>query len=122
MNKKDMKKIAEDGGVTALGLTAEELATTIQNAVGAALENVLESVKTGGILPPVRTSRLWFQMFCSVVGGQVGWISSALTDPERMEKRVKTLMEIATYAVNLAIRERKISVQNPSSATKSAQK
>jgi hypothetical protein len=122
MNRNDMKRLQQAGKDAAETADKGGLSVIIEHLKG--IESQLKTIAT---LPQLGAnssathpqlgdnswSSAWFRMFSAVVGGQVGWLSSALTDPERFEKRLKTLSDISTAAVNLAIKERKITVKKP---------
>ena len=122
MNRNDMKRLQQAGKDAAETADNGGLSVIIEHLKG--IESQLRTLATAPQLgsnsaatPPQlgdnSWSSAWFRMFSAVVGGQVGWLSSALTDPERFEKRLKTLSDISTAAVNLAIKERKITVKKP---------
>ena len=122
MNRNDMKRLQQAGKDAAETADNGGLSVIIEHLKG--IESQLRTLATATQLgsnsaatPPQlgdnSWSSAWFRMFSAVVGGQVGWLSSALTDPERFEKRLKTLSDISTAAVNLAIKERKITVKKP---------
>ena len=134
MNRNDMKRLQQAGKETAETADKGGLSVIIEHLNG--IESQLKTIAT---LPQLGAnsalthpqlgsnssathpqlgdnswSSAWFRMFSAVVGGQVGWLSSAISDPERFEKRLKTLAEISTSAANLAIKERRITVKKPS--------
>ena len=123
MNRNDMNRLQQAGKETAETADKGGLSVIIEHLKG--IESQLKTIAT---LPQLGAnssathqqlgdnswSSAWFRMFSAVVGGQVGWLSSAISDPERFEKRLKTLAEISTSAVNLAIKERRITVKKPS--------
>lgn len=64
------------------------------------LQEECEAAARGGGSP----DSAWYRMYCAVVGGQVGWLASAISEPARFEMRLKTLQDIATAAVNSAVK------------------
>lgn len=67
-------------------------------------------------------STAWFKMYCAVVGGQVGWITGAINDPARFKTRLRTLADIATSALDLAILDGKIPLKAPAKGRETGSK
>ena len=123
MNRNDMKRLQQAGKDAAETADKGGLSVIIEHLKG--IESQLRTLATApqlgsnsaATLPQLGAnssathpqlgdnswSSAWFRMFSAVVGGQVGWLSSALTDPERFEKRLKTLADISSAAVNLRL-------------------
>ena len=47
-------------------------------------------------------------MYLQAIGGQMGWISSAMTDAKKFEGRLQILADMSQAAVNYAIKRGKI--------------
>ena len=52
--------------------------------------------------------RLWWDMYCSAITGQMGWLNGAISDAKRFETRLGILADIASAAVNFAIKRGKV--------------
>lgn len=55
----------------------------------------------------------WFRMYAAVIGGQVGWLTGAISDPARFKTRLRTLADIATSALDLAVLDGRIKLKVP---------
>lgn len=60
----------------------------------------------------------WFTLYAAAIGGHTGWLLSGINDQDTFERRLNTLSDIATAALNYAIREKKIKVTSMKSEAK----
>lgn len=60
----------------------------------------------------------WFTLYAAAIGGHTGWLLSGINDQDTFERRLNTLSDIATAALNYAIREKKIKVASMKSEAK----
>ena len=110
VNKKDIQRLQEQESAEKVQAaadapltywTADALEKTIQKAVASALESARG--KGRAIL-----DEPWFRLYAAAVGGQTGWLVSAMRDPATFEKRLGILADIATSAVNHAVNVGKV--------------
>lgn len=111
MNKRDLKNLAKETAEQTVDpnkipvYSREDFRQAVQ-AVAAELE------KSRPPTQDERASRLrdpfWWDMYLQAIGGQMGWISSAMTDAKKFEGRLQILADISQAAVNYAIKRGKI--------------
>ena len=113
MNRKDMRELGRKSAAKNAPHDATHDAThdALHNALHDALHNALHDALHNA--PHKMTyGRAWLMLYGNVVGGHVGWLLSGISDREAFERRLKTLSEVATSALNFAIREKKVQVEN----------
>lgn len=111
MNKKDLKELAKakvENMVDADKIpfySKEDFRQAVQ-AIAAELAQARPPT------PDERAARLldpfWWEMYLQAIGGQMGWISSAMTDAKKFEGRLQILADMSQAAVNYAIKRGKI--------------
>jgi hypothetical protein len=55
-----------------------------------------------------RASMEWGRMYAAVVGGQTGWIVTALDNPRRLNERLAALISVTDAAIDAACRAGKL--------------
>ena len=112
MNKKDLKELAKAHIENMVD--ADKIPIFSRDDFRAAVRAVAaELAKSRPPAKDERTARLrdplWWEMYVSVVGGQVGWLAAATGDGQKFEKRLRTLADISQAAANYAIKIGKVS-------------
>ncbi len=114
MNKKDIQRLHEERNRTPEPASlpvpppsspSPFTEAQIADAVAKALENRMVDVRTRNDL--VVKDGPWFQLYCSIVGGQGAWLASASTSA-LMSARLGILADVATNAANHAQNIKKI--------------
>lgn len=111
MNKKDLKQLAKETAAQPVDPNKVPFYSKedFRQAVQAIAAELAQS------RPPTsdeRATRLrdpfWWEMYLQAIGGQMGWISSAMTDAKKFEGRLQILADMSQAAVNYAIKRGKI--------------
>lgn len=117
MNKKDLKNLARE--TAAAPVDPNKIPVFSREDFKAAVEAVAKEFAEAHELhkkecppPDDKYSRikdqLWWDMYCAAISGQMGWLNGAISDAKRFEARLGILADIASAAVNFAIKRGKV--------------
>lgn len=117
MNKKDLKNLAKETAAAPVDpnkipvFSREDFKSAVEAVAKEFAEahqlHKSENPAAGDERSRVK-DRLWWDMYCSAISGQMGGLNGAISDAKRFEARLGVLADIASAAVNFAIKRGKV--------------